>query len=434
MSNVSKTFCPIPWIFQAARNNGDLRVCCQANISKNRGLIKDANGNPYNARDGKLQEARNAPLIREMRVDMMEGRWPEECTRCEQEEKSGLNSRRLYELNTWPYQFQDLKAKTAQDGSIDVTEIPVVYYDLRFGNKCNLACRMCGPSDSDSWYEDYFSMTNRNFYFDSHGKVEIEKRGSRWVDTKASYNWHESSQFWKELEENSHNIQHIYMAGGEPLLIEKHYDFLEKCIEQKISANIILEYNTNLTLLPQRVVDLWQNFKQVRVGASIDGYGETLEFQRYPAKWDKIYSNLKKLDNLEAPVISWLAYTVTIYNLMHLPEFMRWKVLESGFQRINSTKKRPIITHHMAHKPEHLNIRVLSEEQKKKVSESFANYKDIYHQSFNDLQAKAAMAILDSVEKYMWNKSYHDEFYEESMNFSLKLDSIRGQNSQKFLP
>ena len=91
MSNVSKTFCPIPWIFQAARNNGDLRVCCQANISKNRGLIKDANGNPYNARDGKLQEARNAPLIREMRVDMMEGRWPEECTRCEQEEKSGLN-------------------------------------------------------------------------------------------------------------------------------------------------------------------------------------------------------------------------------------------------------------------------------------------------------------------------------------------------------
>ena len=35
---MTNTFCPIPWIFQAVRSNGDLRVCCQANVTKNKGV------------------------------------------------------------------------------------------------------------------------------------------------------------------------------------------------------------------------------------------------------------------------------------------------------------------------------------------------------------------------------------------------------------
>ena len=54
MNKMPKTFCPIPWIFQAVRNNGDIRVCCQANISKNRGLVRDEDGKVYNAKNGKL--------------------------------------------------------------------------------------------------------------------------------------------------------------------------------------------------------------------------------------------------------------------------------------------------------------------------------------------------------------------------------------------
>ena len=56
---MSKTFCPIPWIFQAVRNNGDIRVCCQANVTKNQGVVRHPDGRSYNARRDSMEEARN---------------------------------------------------------------------------------------------------------------------------------------------------------------------------------------------------------------------------------------------------------------------------------------------------------------------------------------------------------------------------------------
>ena len=57
------TFCPIPWNFQAVRNNGDIRLCCQANVTENQGVIRHSNGTPYNASRDSLQDARNADLL-----------------------------------------------------------------------------------------------------------------------------------------------------------------------------------------------------------------------------------------------------------------------------------------------------------------------------------------------------------------------------------
>ena len=58
-----------------------------------------------------------------------------------------------------------------------------------------------------------------------------------------------------------------------------------------------------------------QTLKQVRVGASIDGMGKVVEYQRWPLKWDQAYSNLQKLDNTPKNVMPWLAFTVTAYNI-----------------------------------------------------------------------------------------------------------------------
>ena len=46
--SMANTFCPIPWIFQAVRNNGDIRVCCQANVTDNQGVVRKEDGTPYN--------------------------------------------------------------------------------------------------------------------------------------------------------------------------------------------------------------------------------------------------------------------------------------------------------------------------------------------------------------------------------------------------
>jgi alpha-tubulin suppressor-like RCC1 family protein len=39
---MTNTYCPIPWIFQAVRNNGDVRICCQANVTKNQATLVDS--------------------------------------------------------------------------------------------------------------------------------------------------------------------------------------------------------------------------------------------------------------------------------------------------------------------------------------------------------------------------------------------------------
>ena len=49
MNKKDSTFCPIPWIFQAVRNNGDVRICCQANVTKNQGVVRHTDGSSYNA-------------------------------------------------------------------------------------------------------------------------------------------------------------------------------------------------------------------------------------------------------------------------------------------------------------------------------------------------------------------------------------------------
>ncbi|NQY99461.1 MAG: radical SAM protein [Bdellovibrionales bacterium] len=277
-------------------------------------------------------------------------------------------------------------------------------------------------------------MTGQNQFKDSHGVVQIEKQGARYVDPSNSYQWHESEKFWQALEQNIDHVQHIYMAGGEPMLIDQHYEFVGQCVDRGFSKNIILEYNTNMTVLPQKAIDLWQEFKQVRVGASIDGFGEVLELQRYPAKWPAIYRNLQKLDALPAPVMSWLACTVTAYNVLHLPDFMKWKVVESGFKRINSTKKRPIVSHHVAHNPQHLNVRVLSDSQKQEVRKKFADSLIEFKSLFTENQYEKAKAILDSVEKYMMAKSYHESHYKELTTYTQGLDRIRNQDSSRVLP
>lgn len=424
---MSNTFCPIPWIFQAARANGDLRVCCQANVTKNKGVIRKSDGSSYNAGSDNLIEARNAELMKTMRLNMLNGIWNEECGRCKQEEENGLVSRRSYETEQWDYSIDQAVKETSSDGSIDVDVTPVKYYDLRFGNFCNLKCRMCGPTDSNSWYEDWIKLTGTNKYNDTSGVVTINEIKGKLVTSE--YDWPSYEPFWQALESNAKNIEHVYFAGGEPMLIERHYDFLERCVEQKVAKNITIEYNTNMSTIPTRVINLWKQFKQVRIGASVDGMSKVLEYQRYPAKWDKVLKNLKTIDELPKNIISWLAFTVTAYNVSHMIDFMKWKLIDSGFSRINSTNRRPIITYHVAHHPMHLNIRVLPDSYKQEVTEQFNNFLSwVDENNFNEHVKRHAKEIVNGVTSYMNSKSYFESHWSEFLEYTNKLDIIRGES------
>ena len=428
---MSKTFCPIPWIFQAVRNNGDIRVCCQANVTPNQGVVRHPDGTSFNAGRDQFDEAKNAELMKSIRKNMLDGVWSEECGRCQQEEQAGLESRRMYELRAWDYSLADAQKDTQPDGTITVRSS---YYDLRFGNLCNLACRMCGPTDSHTWYEQWAEYHGSNRYQDTHGEVEL-KRNEKGRLYTTDYDWHNSESFWEQIEMNIPYIQHVYMAGGEPMMIERHYEFLKKCIGSGHAKNITIEYNTNMTSLPPRVLEMWKEFKQIRLGCSIDGMGEVLEYQRWPVKWKQAISNLNKVDNLPNNVVAWVAYTVTAYNIFHLPEFMLWKLKESGWKKINSSPQKPIITHHVAHGPKRANIRLLPSELKLKVHNHYDYYKFKVAQddTIDDKIKNKFNKILDSVEKYMMAEDYSDKL-DEFIRFTTYLDKARKQNIVEVVP
>lgn len=431
---MSKTFCPIPWNFQAVRNNGDLRICCQANVTANQGVIRHESGLPYNAGRDNMEDARNAKLMCEVRKNMLEGRWSQECGRCQQEEESGLNSRRQYELDNWKnFTFDDALKVTRSDGSISQPKLE--YYDLRFGNLCNLACRMCGPTDSHTWYEQWSEYHGSTEYDDTHGIVKlIRNEKGRLVSN--DYDWHSSETFWQQLEENIPNIKHVYMAGGEPMMIERHYEFLQKCIDMDHSKNMIIEYNTNMSNLPNRVLDMWTKFQQVRVGASIDGISNVLEYQRWPLKWSQAYKNLQKLDEYaqnNSNIIAWLACTITAYNVWHIPTFIKWKLTESGFKKINSTKKRPIITHHVAHGPRRVNVRILPENIKQSINSYYQCMILEFKRDFSENLSNNAENILRGILSYMNGADYSDKL-SEFIKFTNYLDSARNQNVISVIP
>ena len=428
---MTKTFCPIPWNFQAVRNNGDIRICCQANVTKNQGVVRHSDGTSYNAGRDSFMDAKNADLMKDVRLKMLKGEWAEECGRCKSEEEAGLQSRRIYELQHWDYSYKDAVRDTAPDGSITVRN---QYYDLRFGNLCNLACRMCGPTDSHTWYEQWLGYHGGTSYEDTHGTVELKRNAKGRLET-TDYDWHNSETFWEQIEKNIPYIEHVYMAGGEPMMIERHYEFLQRCIDSGYADKITIEYNTNMTSLPPRVLKMWEKFKQIRVGCSLDGMGSVLEYQRWPIKWKQAHKNLDKVDQLPKNIVAWIAYTVTAYNIFHLPEFMLWKLKESGWKKINSSPQKPIITHHVAHGPKRANIRLLSSELKLKVHNHYDYYKfKVAQDNTIDEKIKSKFnKILDSVENYMMAEDYSEKI-PEFIKFTNYLDKERGQSIVDVVP
>ena len=190
-------------------------------------------------------------------------------------------------------------------------------------------------------------------------------------------------------------------------------------------------------MVPNRLVHLWEQFKQIRIGVSIDGIGDVFNYQRTPAKFDAVYKNMMTLQNNDKINLkAWFAFTVTPYNVFHMAEFMKWKLTESGLTKFNPIDgMRPILTHHMCHSPKYFNIKVLPPELKQKVSEHYAEYNDwIQTTDFPDKVKNNWLKVLGGVEKFMMSEDYSEEWLEHFVDQTKKLDEVRDQNILDIVP
>jgi sulfatase maturation enzyme AslB (radical SAM superfamily) len=399
--------------------------------------MRKEDGTPYNAGRDDLNDARNAEIIKDVRVSMMKGEWNPECERCRQEELNGIKSRREYESDDWDLTLEDAIEKTNEDGSIDPKDFDLEFFDIRYGNFCNLKCRMCGPTDSHSWYEDHVKLYNTTKYKDTHDLIQLTKNAKgRWSTDQ--YDWFKNSNFyWNNFEKHTNKAKKLYIVGGEPLIIEEHFESLERLVASGRAKNIQIEYNSNLTNVTDRMLKIWENFKQVRIGVSIDGYGDVFEYQRTPAKWKSVYKNMLKLnDNENINFKGWFAFTVTPFNVFHLPEFMKWKLEESGLSRYNPINgPRPVITHHMCHSPKYYNVKVLPQMLKDEVCDHYQDYIDwVMSSNHSDHVKKKFTEILDGIMDFMNSEDYATDHLQEFIDHTKKLDLIRNQNILDVVP
>ena len=437
------TFCPLPWNSINMRNNGDLRICCNTNsYSPKRGIMSKEDGTPYNAGKDDWNEARNAEILKEVRKSMMKGEWHPECERCRQEEVNGIRSRREYENDDWGKWFGDISLEkvlphTKEDGSIDAEKLPIEFMDVRYGNFCNLKCRMCGPTDSHKWYDDFVATTGRTHYKDTHETIQLTKnKKGKWHTDQ--YDWFQNNnRYWSNFEKYGPNAKKLYIVGGEPLIIKEHQESLERLVASGKASKIQLEYNSNLTMVPDRLVYLWEQFKQIRIGVSIDGIGDVFNYQRTPAKFDAVYQHMMTLQqNEKINLKAWFAYTVTPYNVFHMADFMKWKLTESGLDKFNPiTGPRPIITHHMCHSPKYFNVKVLPPELKEQVKDYYQQHKDwILTTDFSDHVKENYAKVLNGVEKFMMSEDYSEQWLEHFIDQTRKLDEVRNQNILDIVP
>lgn len=347
---LSKTFCVLPWIHSFVNSDGNYQVCCTSE-EYHRG-IPDTDGKFYNIKNTPPQhEIINSEFMKNLRQDMLSGKWNNICTRCKTTEGDAGISRRMIENNEYNYLIDDLLENTNEEGQI---KIEFKSIDYRLGNLCNLECRMCGPHSSSRWLKDWNDVKPKREQIDEALRTAYE-----------NYDWIDKDYLLTEFKEKLKSVERLHFAGGEPLIIPQMAQMLKFCVDMDVAKNIIVSYNTNITALPPAVIELWKEFKGVRLLCSIDGFNKVNEYIRYPSKWEIIDRNLTYLDNnFEKYNIQeiLLSCTVQVYNVLDLADLYiylkKFKHIVPALNLIN------------LHKPFYLKTMILPVVAKKRAEES----------------------------------------------------------------
>ena len=182
IKDMNNSWCPIPWGQISVHNSGEYRSCIQArSCKKTRGILRDKNGTVMRADTHSINDVRNSPLLKEVRKSMLEGKQHEMCIRCNREDATDVPSRRRNAIRDYyvkyNYDIWKSMSSTNNDGSI-YEDHPVIEYDIRLGNLCNLKCRMCHPSESTQWYDEWFDTMFKGFKSD-FTQVKMIKENNR---------------------------------------------------------------------------------------------------------------------------------------------------------------------------------------------------------------------------------------------------------------
>jgi MoaA/NifB/PqqE/SkfB family radical SAM enzyme len=271
--------------------------------------IRDDSGNKFELDTASFDQIQNCNDMQTLRQQFLNGERPATCRKCWNEEDAGRTSKRMHTLDRLkhilPNQIWETKAK------------PLMFLDLKLGNICNLKCRICG-----SWSSSTFATEEMMAQPAATRKKTFAYqmlRAGAWPRT--------NTNFWSEIEQCLDQIRYIEFTGGEPFMINEHFDMLQGIVDRGIAGQVEIHYNTNGTIFPERGPEIWKHFKTVEVAFSIDDVGKRFEYQRANAKWDEVKQNIEQfrelqqhMPNLQLQCCS----TINVFNVFYLDDLALW--------------------------------------------------------------------------------------------------------------
>lgn len=330
---VPNTICMLPWISIETSPMGTTRPCCLAHDE-----ILDESGDKYDLTKTNLQVVYKSHYMQQLRQQFRAGDKPATCQRCWDEEDAGRTSKRMHTQVR-------LKELYSQVDWQNDTPDQLWFIDLKLGNICNLKCRICGSWSSSKWAAEEMDYLPAGADKKKHIAYTWLKAG-KWPE--------ESPGFWDNLKALLPNIKYFEFTGGEPWLIQEHFDLLQYAVDQNYSKNIDIHYNTNGTQTPLPHVPQWNQFGRVDIAFSIDNVGERFEYERFGAKWDEVNLNIDRTHfakkDMCSNITTQLCFTINIQNVYYLDELLAWA----------DTKGFGSVYFNMLHSPNHMSIQYMT--------------------------------------------------------------------------
>lgn len=376
-------FCPLPFTHLNIKHEGKVAACWR---------YPDRLGD---YRKQTLTEIWNSPETQELRRSMLEDdELPNGCRSCIDAERSNSTSTRQQALKEY-----DVKVKQIE---MPLEELKSV--EIRFDNICNQMCRHCSPDYSSMW--DMAVKKDKDL-FDKMQEFGTFRKEADHVSL--------TPNMVDEIIDLAPHLNEILIAGGEPLVHDLHYDFIENISEY--GSDIKLSYNSNLTKLEYKgksILDLWKKFDRVLLRVSIDADRDIYHYARASNKLPQIEENIRRVQELDNVSMS-MTCTTSLLNITRFSNIIRY-TQEMGCRFHTS----------LVQYPRCLNIKLLPKHLKEKVTKDFYNVK----RETNDPNVhKFGQNVID----YMNSEDLSSE-WDTFINYAKSLDRYHGTDLFEVYP
>lgn len=287
--NKPETLCMAPWTHTYLSPQTERRMCCASREpAQNFEQYIDTAAGTGRYIPITLDEHWNSEHMKSVRRRMIAGERLPECEVCNDQ---------LLNTDVYRSYFNSLfgdKYKQAIDSTdaTGYTTMKPVSWDYRFSNLCNFKCRMCGDMLSSAWESEQRQ----------HNMIDWTNPKNTWMrpEVKQQIEQFQTTQVEQEFADavEQHRVEEVYWVGGEPLMYEQHWRYMSSIIELGDGPNVYARYNTNLSRIDYRGINLFRDIlsglRDWQICASIDGTGRIGEYIRSGLDFDQWLANIRQ--------------------------------------------------------------------------------------------------------------------------------------------